>query len=116
MSRAPRHRGYVVPAGLDVRVETRQTSSDQARIVARIVPRSGSSGVEVISQREPIPAALDPAPHAGVDSGLNNLALLAEAEAGFVPRLVNRRPVTSSKQCYNKRRAEGQRQWGAASH
>ena len=35
ISRAPRNRGYVVPSGLDIRVETRQTIIEQMRIVLR---------------------------------------------------------------------------------
>ncbi len=33
ISRAPRNRGYVVPSGLAIRVETRQAAIDQVRIV-----------------------------------------------------------------------------------
>jgi hypothetical protein len=35
ISRAPKNRGYVVPSGLNIRVETRQMNVDQARIVPR---------------------------------------------------------------------------------
>jgi IS605 OrfB family transposase len=110
ISRAPKNRGYIVPSGLGIRVEMRQTSIDQARIV----PRIGFYVVEVIYEREPAPAAVDPARHAGVDIGLNNLALLASDKASFVPRLVNGRPVKSINQFYNKRRAQLQRQLGTA--
>jgi putative transposase len=108
ISRAPKNRGYVVPSGLNIRVETRQTNIDQARIV----PRQGFYVVEMISERAPVPAAVDPALRAGVDIGLNNLALLASDKAGFVPRLVNGRPVKSINQFYNKRRAQLQSQLG----
>src|SRR5215472_3185789 len=36
ISSAPENRGYVVPSGLGIRVETRQTRSDQARLVPRL--------------------------------------------------------------------------------
>ncbi len=76
------------------------------------MPRPGFYVVEVIYERAPIQAAVDPARHAGVDIGLNNLALLASDKAGFVPRLVNGRPVKSINQFYNKRRAQVQSQLG----
>lgn len=110
ISRAPKNRGYVVPSGLDIRVETRQTAIDQARIV----PRPDFYVVEVIYEREPVSAAVDPTLHVGIDVGLNNLATLASDTPGFVPRLVNGRPVKSINQFYNKRRAALQRALGEA--
>jgi putative transposase len=74
----------------------------------RIIPHSGFSVVEVVYERELVPAAVNPALHVGVDSGLNNLAVLTADQPGFVPRLVNGRPVQSINQFYNKRRAERQ--------
>ena len=47
ISRAPKNRGYVVPSGLDIRVETRQTAIDQVRIV----PHATHYTVEVIYER-----------------------------------------------------------------
>jgi putative transposase len=110
ISRAPTNRGYVVPLGFNIRVETRQTHVDQARIV----PHSGVYAVEVIYERAPVPAAVDPSLRAGCDIGLNNLATLASDTAGFVPRLVNGRPVKSINQFYNKRRAKVQSQLDTA--
>jgi putative transposase len=71
-----------------------------------IIPRIGFYAVEVIYEQEPRPAAVDPALHAGVDIGLNNLATITADTAGFVPRIVNGRPVKSINEFYNKRRAE----------
>ena len=80
----------------------------------RIIPRSGFYVVAVIDERAPVPAAVNSALHAGVDMGLNTLALLTSAKPGFVPRAVNGRPVTSIDQVDNKRRAELQSQLGTA--
>jgi putative transposase len=70
--------------------------------------------VEVVYEREPASATVNPALYAGVDIGLNNLAVLTSNKVGFVPRLVTGRPVKSINQFYNKRRAELQRQVSAA--
>lgn len=80
----------------------------------RIVPRAGFYVVEVIYEREPSPAAVSPSLYAAIDVGLNNLALLTSNKVGFVPRLVNGRPVKSINQFYNKRRAEWQSRLGEA--
>jgi putative transposase len=100
--------GMICPSLLGITVQTRQQDVQQVRIIARI----GYYGVEVVYAREPIPAAVTPAPHAGVDIGLNNLAVLPADQPGFVPRVVNGRPVKSITQFYNKRRAELQSRLG----
>jgi putative transposase len=45
---------------------------------------------------------------------LNTLATIASDKAGFVPRIVNGRPVKAINQFYNERRAELQSQLGTA--
>src|SRR5262245_45198069 len=82
-SRAPMNRGYVVPSGLDIRVETRQTSIDQVRIV----PHASQSTLQVIDARLITPADLAPTRLAAVDIGVNTLA------------------AVPSNQWYNQRRA-----------
>jgi putative transposase len=102
--------GIIVPSMLRISVATRQTNVQQVRII----PRIGYYVVEVIYKRAPSQAAVDPAPHAGVDSGLNNLATLTSDKPEFAPRIVNGRPVKSINQFYNKRRAELQSRLGEA--
>jgi putative transposase len=102
--------GLIAPSMLAITVKTTQQEVQQVRII----PRKGFYVVEVIYEREPQPAAVDLALHAGVDIGLNNLATVTSDKAGFVPRLVNGRPVKSINQFYNKRRAELQRTLGEA--
>ncbi|MGZ3599214.1 MAG: RNA-guided endonuclease InsQ/TnpB family protein [Ktedonobacterales bacterium] len=100
----------ICPSMLGIAVPTRQVNVQQVRII----PRSGFYVVEVIYEREPVPAAVHPSLRAGVDIGLNNLAVLTSDKPGFVPRVVNGRPVKSINQFYNKRRAELQSQLGKA--
>src|SRR5260221_4889313 len=83
-------------------VETKHTDIQQVRIV----PRHSYYVVEVIYEQAPIQAEEDPALRAGGDIGFDNLATLASDKPGFIPRIVNGRPVKSSNQYYNKRRAE----------
>jgi hypothetical protein len=116
ISRAPKNRGSVVPSGVNIRLDTRQTNVDQARLVPRsgcalaaLWLRSGCAVVEVIYERAPVPAPGNPARRAGGDRGLNTRALLAADIAGCVPRLVNGRPVKSMTPFYNQRQAEWQR-------
>jgi putative transposase len=101
-------RGEVIPSQLGVSIRTKQTSVRQARIV----PRRGYHVVEIVYEREPTPAAVNPSLCAGIDIGLNNLAALTSNKAGFVPRIVNGRPVKSINQFYSKRKAELQRKLG----
>jgi putative transposase len=94
----------ICPSGLAITVQTRQPHIQQVRVIPRV--HGGFYVVEVIYEREPTPAAVNPSLYAGLDIGLNHLALLTSNKGGFVPRLVNGRPVKSINQFYNKRRAE----------
>jgi putative transposase len=101
ISRAPKHHGYVVPSGLAIRIETRQTVIDQVRIVPHAAPYT----VEVIYERPVTPADLDPTRIAAVDIGVNTLAAITFNQPGLLPFLVNGRPLKAINQWYNKGRA-----------
>lgn len=101
-------RGEIIPSQLGIRIPTKQTTVKQTRIA----PRKGYYVVEVVYEREPVPAAVDPSLYAGIDVGRNNLAALTSNKAGFVPRIVNGRPVKAINQRYNKRKAELQHKRG----
>lgn len=92
----------IKPSGLAIEVTTKQSRIAQVRIV----PRSGFYVVEVIYEQDVVPAAVDPALVAGIDVGLNNLAAITSNKPGFVPVLVNGRPLKHINQFYNKRKAQ----------
>ena len=112
ISRAPKNRGYVVPSGLDIRVETRQTAIDQVRIV----PHASHYTVEVIYERPVTPADVDPKRIAAIDIGLNNLAAVTTNQPGITPFLVQGRPLKALNQWYNKRRDQLQAQLPAGQY
>ena len=91
--------GLIRPSGLAITVETEHTSVDQVRIV----PRNGHYVVEVVYSKEPVQANVDPSFCVGIDLGVTNLAAIAANREGFVPRLVNGRPIKACNQWYNKR-------------
>ena len=64
----------------------------------------------MIYEKAEKPAELNPAYYAGIDMGINNLVALTSNKPGFVPVVVNERPVKSTNQWYNKRRAALQKQ------
>jgi putative transposase len=101
ISRAPHNRGFVVPSGLEIRVETRQTSIDQVRIV----PHASHYTVEVTYERPVRPADVDPSRIAAIDIGVNTLAAVTTNQPGVTPFLVQGRPLKAINQWYNKRRA-----------
>jgi putative transposase len=102
--------GVIAPCMLGITVRTRQVQQSVQQV--RIIPRQAFYVVEVIYEREPIPAVVHPTLRAGIDIGLNNLATLTSDKPGFVPRIVNGRPVKSINQFSNKRRAELQSSLG----
>jgi IS605 OrfB family transposase len=101
-------RGLIQPSMLPIEVQTRQKDVDQVRIV----PRKGFYVVEVVYGKEVKQADVNPAYYAGIDIGMNNLVALTSNKPGFVPVLVNGRPVKSVNQFYNKRKADLQSKLG----
>lgn len=97
-------KGLIQPSMLPITVETRQdpTTIDQVRIV----PRNGYYVVEVVYERQPIQAHVDPSFCVAIDLGVTNLAAITANRARWVPRLVNGRPLKSVNQWYNKRMKE----------
>src|SRR5713226_2732116 len=102
ISRKGVKRGLVQPSLLAISVKTKHTDIYQVRIV----PRNGYYVVEVVYERKPIQAKVDPSCCVGIDLGVTNLAAIASNREGFVPRLVNGRPLKAWNQWYNKRMKE----------
>jgi len=102
ISRPLLRQGIIQPSGLSIQVQTRQTTVQQVRIV----PHGTHYTVEVIYDQPITPARLNPALVAAIDIGVNNLAALTANLPGFVPRLINGRPLKALNQFYNKRRAQ----------
>ncbi len=94
--------GLIRPSMLPITIETEHTIVDQVRIV----PRNGYYVVEVVYSKEPVQADVDPSFCVGIDLGVTNLAAIASNREGFVPRLVNGRPLKACNQWYNKRMKE----------
>lgn len=91
-------KGYIEPSGLPIRIKTAQKEVDQVRIV----PRSHHYVVEVIYTASPQPVKTNPDHVLSLDLGMDNLAALASNQPGFVPLLVNGKPLKSINHWYNK--------------
>jgi putative transposase len=106
ISRNPTNAGWIVPSGLPVRVATEHPFETINQV--RIVPHATHYTVEVICEQAITPADVDPQWVAGLDLGVHNLAAVTSNQPGFVPLLVNGRPLKALNQLYNKRRAHCQ--------
>ena len=109
LSRTGLKRGLIQPSQLPIEIQTRHASHCEQ---VHIVPRKGYYVVEVIYEKAVQQASVNPAYYAGIDIGVNNLAALASNKPGFVPVVINGRPVKSTNQFYNKRKAELQSKLG----
>jgi len=92
--------GIIKPSQLGIEIRTKRKDIDQVRIV----PRNGFYVVEVVYEQEKAQTKVDPALMASVDIGVNNLVALTSNKVGFIPHLVNGRPIKSVNQIYNKQR------------
>jgi putative transposase len=98
-------KGVIIPSQLGMEVKTNQTHVKQVRII----PHKGFYVVEVVYERKEEQKGVNPALMASIDIGVNNLVALTSNKPGFVPALVNGRPLKSTNQYYNKRKAELQK-------
>ncbi len=93
--------GVIQPSGLSIVVKTQQ---DPKRInQVRIVPRHGHYVVEIIYTKDLVQVQVDPSFSVAIDLGVTNLAAITSNRTGFIPRLVNGRPLKTWNQWYNKR-------------
>ncbi|HEX8982113.1 MAG TPA: transposase [Ktedonobacterales bacterium] len=92
--------GFIVCSGLAARIATQHQPQQ-----VRIVPHATHYTVEVIYELDITPTDVDSQWVAGIDLGINNLATITANQPGFVPLLVNGRPLKALNQWYNKRRA-----------
>ncbi len=97
-------RGIIKPSQLPIEVKTKQDPATIDQV--RIIPRKGYYVVEVVYSRKPIQAKVDPSFCAAIDLGVTNLAAITANREGFIPRLVNGRPIKACNQWYNKRMKE----------
>jgi putative transposase len=100
LSKKGLRKGIIQPSKLGIEVETKQTDIAQARIV----PRNGYYVIEVVYERKEEQKSVDKSLFASIDIGVNNLVALTSNKRGFVPRLVNGRPIKHVNQFYNKQR------------
>jgi len=100
LSKPALKKGIIKPSQLGIEIRTKQKHVDQVRIV----PRNGHYVAEVVYEREIIQAEVNSALYASIDIGVDNLVALTSNKTGFIPRIVNGRPIKSINQYYNKRR------------
>lgn len=97
--------GQIKLSGLSFIIKTTKKAIDQVRIA----PKKTHYVIEVVYSVEPEPAKLNDHLVAGIDLGVNNLAVVASNKPGCVPLLINGRPLKAINQFYNKRKAELQK-------
>jgi putative transposase len=92
--------GLIKPSRLPVVAKTKRDPSTINQ--ARIVPRNGFYVVEVVYTKKPTQKQVDPSFCAALDLGVTNLAAITSNRKGFVPLVVNGRPLKTWNQWYNK--------------
>ncbi len=101
-------RGMISLSGLGELVPTKQTRATIVQV--RVVPRRTHYVIEVIYEQPEHAAAVDPSLFVSIDLGVSNLAALTSNQEGFLPLLVNGRPLKAINQWYNKQREHLQKQ------
>jgi len=93
--------GLIVPSKTEIQLKTQQRKVNQVRIV----PRLNHYVIEVVYEKDCISLGLDKSNIAGIDVGLDNLAAVTSNTKGFIPLLINGRPLKSINSYYNQKKA-----------
>ncbi len=88
-------------SGTNIIVPTKAKNIAQARII----PKIGQYVIEVVYSEDEHQTVTNSNAVAAIDIGVDNLAALTSNQKGFIPVLVNGRPLKSSNQFYNKNKA-----------
>jgi IS605 OrfB family transposase len=113
LSKPALRNGIIKPSQLGIEVRTRHRDVDQVRIVPAI---RGCYVVEVVYTQEEKSELLNHSLVASIDIGVNNLVALTSNKKGFIPKLVNGRPLKSVNQCYNKQICKMQKKMSSNHH
>ena len=89
-------------SGTDIIVATQVKNIVQARII----PKVGQYVIEIVYEKPEDYTVNNPEAIAAIDIGVSNLAALTSNQKGFVPILINGRPLKSLNQFYNKTQAK----------
>ncbi len=104
-------KGIIKLSGTNILIKTQVKPEKICQI--RLVPKCDSYVIEVIYNACTQPESTVENKKelvASIDLGLNNLVALTSNQPGFVPLLINGRPLKSINQFYNKRKAQLQSQ------
>lgn len=101
ISKVKLRNGLVSPSGTSLSIPTKQTQINEVRIV----PRLNYYSIEVIYEQQ-LEQKVTGDYVASIDLGLNNLAAVTSNLPGFVPYLVNGRPLKAMNAYWNKKTAK----------
>ncbi|MGK7877130.1 MAG: RNA-guided endonuclease InsQ/TnpB family protein [Xenococcaceae cyanobacterium] len=97
-------KGLIVPSKTNLSLKTKVSESNLKEL--RIIPKYGYYVAEVVYEKEVKPVELDEDWVAAVDLGIDNLGTVTSNREGFVPLMVNGRPLKNINQFFNKRRKQ----------
>ncbi|MEP6514915.1 RNA-guided endonuclease InsQ/TnpB family protein [Microcoleus vaginatus] len=100
-------KGIIKLSGTEILIKTKVNPARICQV--RLVPQCDSYVIEVI-YNEPESTLSNDILAASIDLGLNNLVALTSNQPGFIPLLINGRPLKSINQFYNKRSSHLQSQ------
>ncbi|XHL99054.1 MAG: transposase [Microcoleus anatoxicus] len=108
-------KGIIKLSGTELSIKTQLNPNQICQV--RLVPKCDSYVIEVIydactegSRSEPESTLGNANSVASIDLGLDNLVALTSNQPGFIPLLINGRPLKSINQFYNKRKSRLQSQ------
>ncbi|QDL08747.1 transposase [Brasilonema octagenarum UFV-E1] len=107
-------KGFISLSKTGVKIPTFVESGTLCQV--RIVPKLNYYVIEVIYEKQETLLNFEPNLIAAIDIGVDNLAAVTSNKVGFVPLLVNGRPLKSINQYYNQRSSKLKSQLKGSQH
>lgn len=95
-------KGIVKLSGTEIKIPTKINNIAQARVI----PKIGQYVIEIVYEKPEESTVINSNAVAAIDIGVDNLAASTSNQKGFIPILINGRPLKSLNQFYNKKKAK----------
>jgi putative transposase len=98
--------GFIKLSGTNIKIPFINKSENTKLKLCRIIPSANNIyTIEIVYEKQETNLNINKNNIMGIDLGVNNLATLTSNKVGYIPQIINGRPLKSYNQYYNKQRA-----------
>jgi len=105
--------GIIKLSGTNIKIPFINKDNNITLKLCRIIPSANNIyTIEIVYEKQEQDLKLNKNNIIGIDLGVNNLATLTSNKCGYIPQIINGRPLKAYNQYYNKKKAKIQSETG----